>query len=61
MADVKARMQEAARQAEAELHEAYLAACDDAGQALHPAHDLGLPSWACDMLAEAYDTRAAEN
>jgi hypothetical protein len=51
------RVQEAARRAEATLHRAYLAACDEAGEALHPERDLGLPGWACDMLAEAYEAR----
>jgi hypothetical protein len=51
------RMQEAARQAEAALHRAYLAACEEAGTALDPAEELGLPTWAADMLAEAYEAR----
>lgn len=48
---------QAKRMQEAALHRAYLAACEEAGTALDPAKELGLPTWAADMLAEAYEAR----
>lgn len=50
------RMAAAVEQAETAIHAAYLAACDEAGRALDP-HDMIVPEWVCQMLAEAYEAR----
>jgi len=42
--------------AAAAVHAAYIEACDDAGAALDPV-DLGLPGWACELLADAFEAR----
>lgn len=38
----------------AAIHGAYVDACEAEGRALDP-REIGLPSWCCDMLADAYD------
>lgn len=44
----------AAERAEAELHGLYWEACDGVQEAIDP-EALGLPQWAQDMLAEAFE------
>jgi hypothetical protein len=51
------RMLAIVQSAEVLVHEAYLSLCDETGEAFDPAHDLGLPGWACDLLSEAYEAR----